>query len=756
MGKNKKKNKKKSAEKKEALRERREKKLLKKANKRAKQEADAMGTSGVGFEDDCKARIREFLSRKADGEPQMLVQSCESPTPRSFSSLFVLPSGDIGMWGGEWWDGRNTNVFADFLTFRPGTQEWRNIINSKSPPPRASHSITVVREKMYCFGGEYSTTHKFHHYGDFWEYDFVEKRWFQIEAQGNAPSQRSGHRMVLWRHYLILFGGFYDVSGEMDYKNDTYLFCLKERRWKLLTFGKFTTKPAPRSSPAVAVFGDTMYVYGGFVETRLGVHTTKCQYFTDVWALTLNPGKGIADVTGTWSSVQAKGLKPPNRFVGAYCVHKKKMVFFGGLGTSEDAMDSDSDDSNATQRFHNDLFAFDMERKRFFKLNMRRKKNMKSRRRRREKPDIASETANQEQDNSIGEENTPEPVTITTFDDICDENHYLIEAGAIFQHSKPVTDSLTKHGNPGELNSQDILVSVLNAEAESKSSEAYALKTIPTAEFPPPRFKASACIIGNIFYLFGGLIEEKKKERIALDDLWTIDLNKLDGWKCVKADSGQGRDWKGNDADKKAKRSGKTPKEQKAEDPKLQQYDGDVNTQEIGNQDDDGAYFVSDDDDAPDDLELLSHLHPDVLVCMSKQEIGIAAAAKRIEIGLITMSENSDVRDADMHSRSSLLATLGFTNSESIPHYSEDVGAFFTRTADYWMSLYASEIAASERGEGQKQRILQGLQLKEQIFSMAKSRYLLLLPLNSVFKQLAREEEPPTPRGAEEKTQGTA
>jgi hypothetical protein len=41
---------------------------------------------------------------------------------------------------------------------------------------------------------------------------------------------------------------------------------------------------------------------------------------------------------------------------------------------------------------------------------------------------------------------------------------------------------------------------------------------------------AQACVVGNTLWLFGGTIEVGDRE-ITLDDMWSLDLSKLDG--CV-------------------------------------------------------------------------------------------------------------------------------------------------------------------------------------------------------------------------------
>jgi len=49
--------------------------------------------------------------------------------------------------------------------------------------------------------------------GDNERLDLKTNQWEEMKQQKETPSARSGHRMVVWRNYLILFGGFYEVSS---------------------------------------------------------------------------------------------------------------------------------------------------------------------------------------------------------------------------------------------------------------------------------------------------------------------------------------------------------------------------------------------------------------------------------------------------------------------------------------------------------------------------------------------------------------
>ena len=51
---------------------------------------------------------------------------------------------------------------------------------------------------------------------------------FTFSATG-GPSSRSGHRMVLLKRHLIVFGGFHDNLRDCKYFNDVHAFDLDNR-----------------------------------------------------------------------------------------------------------------------------------------------------------------------------------------------------------------------------------------------------------------------------------------------------------------------------------------------------------------------------------------------------------------------------------------------------------------------------------------------------------------------------------------------
>ena len=85
------------------------------------------------------------------------------------------------------------------------------------------------------FGGEFvsPSESQFYHYKDLWCFHFSSKRWEKITAPG-GPSSRSGHRMVVVKKLIIVFGGFHDNTRDCKYFNDLHAFDMETRQWKKL------------------------------------------------------------------------------------------------------------------------------------------------------------------------------------------------------------------------------------------------------------------------------------------------------------------------------------------------------------------------------------------------------------------------------------------------------------------------------------------------------------------------------------------
>ena len=87
-----------------------------------------------------------------------------SPGPRCYCNMVALPSGELAMFGGEFWDGKNTYMYNDMIVFNVEKREWKKISWPNAPPRRSSHQTVVWRDQV--FAGEFAHKDQFFHYKD--------------------------------------------------------------------------------------------------------------------------------------------------------------------------------------------------------------------------------------------------------------------------------------------------------------------------------------------------------------------------------------------------------------------------------------------------------------------------------------------------------------------------------------------------------------------------------------------------------------
>ena len=432
----KKKNKKKDAEKKEKLKAKKAAKLNKKQTKKQKKAAKELG------EEHIDSLVKEFNVTNMDEDKTtnvVIKENVSRPGPRCYANFTALPTGEICLFGGEYFDGKGTYNYNDLYFYNPTTETWRTVTSDYCPAPRSSHQAVVYREHMYIFAGEFATTNQFYHYKDFWRFHVGTNKWELLEAKG-GPSQRSGHRMVVWRNFILVFGGFYDVSREMKYYDDLHVFCTRELKWRKMEFDPLKPKPSARSGCGFAAHPskDEVFLYGGYTEVRVGRVLTRGRCSSEIWRLKLNPGRNLKDLKMSWSRLSRKGSAPVERNSFACTVHKRRMLFFGGCDDNDLQEEIQSD-------FFNDVHAFDMDLGRFFKIELRgnkskKKKNKKKKKAKKVKDEEESGTtviihsdSDDDDEEEDDDDDFDEEKILDGYDDLDDNKFYYMVDGVIME-----------------------------------------------------------------------------------------------------------------------------------------------------------------------------------------------------------------------------------------------------------------------------------------------------------------------------------
>lgn len=337
----------------------------------------------------CTESIIAKYNEKERQRTAVTVTMCGQPSPRSNFSMTALPNGEMLMFGGEFCDGQGTAVYNDLYRWNLERQEWRQVESLNTPPPRCSHQAVCFKDKLYIFGGEYATLDQFHHYSDMWALDLKTNTWSEVvRPRGKVewPSARSGHRMVLWRGSIILFGGFYEALREVRWYNDMYIFSFQDERWTSVLYRPHSQVPKPRSGFLMSVHAneDILYVHGGYSREKRVVSgsggaqkkSTEGIVHQDSWMMNLKPAlggagavKGKLDTSRlTWQKVARKGAALPPRCGAVVVPFKNKGIVFGGV------MDQEGLGHSMVSTFYNDIYAFDFERRRWYQLGLKSKK----------------------------------------------------------------------------------------------------------------------------------------------------------------------------------------------------------------------------------------------------------------------------------------------------------------------------------------------------------------------------------------------
>ncbi|KAH8047678.1 galactose oxidase [Aureococcus anophagefferens] len=348
------------------------KELAKKQRKAAKQERCAAKREGKLAGPDEEVDLLALIAAqrlKDAARTEVTVAKLEPPAdgafapfpPRCNASLAAVGD-DLYLFGGELNEGDQTTVFNDLYRYRTAKDEWYAVASLNAPSPRCAHQAVALGKHVYVFGGEYATLTQFYHYRDLWRLDTRTHAWELVEpAKKKGPSARSGHRCCEWRGKILLFGGFFKASSEVEatFMNDAWLYSPSDNEWRELKFSKRpgVAKPPVRSGGVLfASTEDHATIWGGYSEIKCD-NAVKAQgkEHGDCWKLTIgDPFAGDATPESSWERVPLKGATPDKRCGAASAARLDQAHVFGGVH------DVDGDGLSSTSLFYDDLHVLDL------------------------------------------------------------------------------------------------------------------------------------------------------------------------------------------------------------------------------------------------------------------------------------------------------------------------------------------------------------------------------------------------------------
>ncbi|KAF3358250.1 hypothetical protein VdG1_03027 [Verticillium dahliae VDG1] len=383
-------------------------------------------------------------------------------------------------------------------------------------PPKARAASCFIaspcdRNNLLLFGGEYfngalaqffNDLHiyyvdrdewrlgTFHHYSDFWRLEPSTREWTKIECKGKTPPARSGHRMTYWKHYIILFGGFQDTSNQTKYLADLWIFDTQNFSWHTPTLPPAQLKPDARSSFTLLPHEKGAVLYGGYSRVKATVAANKqAKGASQGHKNVLRPL--IHDDCFFLRMAPAPEGSPPTAPPVIRWERRKKPA---NAPESEDGMDSE---------FFRELFAWNVERNRFFPMALRKPRQQQGKK-----------AAGADQ-RGAGRRARAQ-----------DREDELLKQLAALETGASLEDA----------DDMD-----LDRKADEPEADETPLREMPVSmELPHPRFNAQMAVQDDVLYIYGGTFEQKDRE-FTFDDLYAIDLGKMDG--CKEIFNRPAEDW---------------------------------------------------------------------------------------------------------------------------------------------------------------------------------------------------------------------
>lgn len=308
--------------------------------------------------------------------------------------------------------------------------------------------------------------------------------------------------MTYYKNYIILFGGFQDTSQQTKYLADCWVYDTQNFVWYNPIPPISALKPEARSSFTFLPHDSGAVLFGGYsrIKATLTGKQTKgggqsqrnvlkpmvhqdCYFLRVVQPAADSPPN--TPPTVRWERRKRPANAPnPQRAGATMAYHRGRGILFGGVHDVEES------EEGINSEFFNGLFAWNVDRNRFFPLGLRKPRTTQR------KPQ-GNERGGRR---GRGQANEDE----------------LLRNLAALQTGKSLDDM------------DDMNIDTpkdTSAETELPAKEVL-------MEFPHPRFNAQLAVQNDTLFIYGGTFEKGDRE-YTFDEMYAVDLVKLDGVKQV-------------------------------------------------------------------------------------------------------------------------------------------------------------------------------------------------------------------------------
>ena len=246
------------------------------------------------------------------------------PSPRGGHSA-TLVGASLIIFGGHYYGGKAEGFvyLNDTIVLDVNDNRWyRPKLNGIPPPSRYGHTGILAGSRIVIFGGRGANKV---HYRDLHALDPITMTWYQGPECGNAPSGRLNHSASLIRTKMFIFGGW----NKESLFNDLYVLDLAAMAWtQPETSGP---APTPRMGHVASVIGNNILIQGGFCydrtlpkDEKIGSKLKDC-YLNDLRVLDTE--------TFVWSRLRIFGIPPRHCYGHTMSISGSDILVFGGCGS---------------------------------------------------------------------------------------------------------------------------------------------------------------------------------------------------------------------------------------------------------------------------------------------------------------------------------------------------------------------------------------------------------------------------------------
>ncbi|XP_056430495.1 host cell factor 2 isoform X1 [Hyla sarda] len=211
----------------------------------------------------------------------------------------------------------------------PVQLNWRHVTSFTGPVPssRHGHRAVVIRELIIIFGGGNEGIAEELHV-----YNTATNQWFLPAVRGDIPPGCAAHGFVCDGTRILVFGGMVEYGR---YSNDLYELQASRWLWKKLKPHSLPSGslPCPRLGHSFSLHGNKCYLFGGLANESEDNNNNIPRYLNDFYELELRQGSGVVG----WNLPQTKGAPPTPRESHSTVIYSKKdcgkskLYIFGGM-----------------------------------------------------------------------------------------------------------------------------------------------------------------------------------------------------------------------------------------------------------------------------------------------------------------------------------------------------------------------------------------------------------------------------------------